>query len=246
MSEPTAPVYRRIASALEADIAAGKLNVGDKLPSERVMAEELGISRMTARQALQHLTARGILVTRTGHGTFVGRPVIQQKLSTLSGFTEEIEQQGRHASSVVMEFGAHKADDLCSVALNLPLGGDVYRLVRVRLVDGEPVAMETTEIRANVAPGLLDVADFASESLYAILREHYHVLPASAEQTLQAALSSPAVSRTLQLGEHAPVLELTRRTCDANGNPFEYVRSVYRGDSFVMKANLTLGANATQ
>lgn len=246
MSDSTGPVYRRIASALEADISSGKLSAGDKLPSERVMAEQLGISRMTARQALKHLTDRGILVTRTGHGTFVGRPMIQQKLSTLTGFTEEIEQQGRRASSVVVESGAHRADELCASALNLPLGGDVYRLVRVRLVDGEPVAMETTEIRADVAPGLFDIADFGQESLYAILRKHYRIVPASAEQTLQAGLSSPAVSRTLQLGENAPVLELTRRTCDVNGNPFEYVRSVYRGDSFVMKANLTLGANATQ
>ena len=151
-----------------------------------------------------------------------------------------------HLASVVVEFGKHRADDLCSTALNLPVGGEVYRLVRVRLVDGEPVAMETTEIRADVAPGLLDVADFGEASLYDILRKNYRVVPASAEQTLQAALSSPAVSRTLELSENAPVLELTRRTSDANGNPFEFVRSVYRGDSFVMKANLTLGADATQ
>lgn len=241
MGETEQPIYRQIASSLEADIASGKLKEGDKLPSERVMAETLGISRMTARQALRHLTDRGILVTRTGHGTFVGQPLIQQKLSTLTGFTEEMERQGRKSSSIVVESDLRPADRPCAAALNLPVGGQVLRLVRIRLVDGKPVAIETTEIRADIAPGLLDVADFAHELLYRILRNNFGVNPATAEQTLEASLASPAVGRTLEIAEGAAVLKLTRLTFDAKGNPFEYVRSIYRGDSFVMKVDLTLG-----
>lgn len=246
MTVVTGPIYRRIASSLEADIAAGRLKEGDKLPSERAMAESLGISRMTARQALRHLAARGILVARTGQGTFVGERVIQQKLSTLTGFTEEMERQGREASSIVVAAGPGEADKPCADALSLPVSGAIHRLVRVRLADQKPVAMETTEVRADIAPGLLDIADFARQSLYDILRDRYRIEPTSAEQSLKASSVPAEVGRTLELTDNAAVLELTRRTFDGNGNPFEYVRSVYRGDAFVMKVDLNLGAEVTQ
>ncbi len=243
MSETSQPIYRQIASSLEADIASGKLREGDKLPSERAMAEALGISRMTARQALHHLTTKGILVTRTGQGTFVGqKPAIQQKLSTLTGFTEEMGLQGRRSSSVVVESSIAQADTSCAAALNMTMGSKILRLVRVRLADDMPVAIETTELPAHIAPGLLDMADFAHESLYTILRSHFGINPTSAEQTLEAALAAPGIGRTLGIAENDPVLRLTRLTLDSRGNPFEYVRSVYRGDSFVMKVDLTLGA----
>lgn len=246
MIEAETPIYRQIASRLESEIAEGKLKAGDKLPSERTMAAHLGISRMTARQALRYLTAKGMLETRTGQGTYVGQPVIEQKLSALTGFTEEMAQQGRQSSSIVVRSEVGKADKVCASALNLPANGEIYRLVRIRLVDGIPVAIETTDIRADMAPGLLDMADFAQESLYGILTRNYRVLPASAEQTLAASTADASTARSLNLAEDAPVLKLTRLTFDSTGCPFEFVRSVYRGDSFVMKMDLTIGRTTTQ
>jgi DNA-binding GntR family transcriptional regulator len=244
--EADTPIYRRIASRLESEIVEGKLKVGDKLPSERAMAEQLGISRMTARQALRHLTAKGMLETRTGQGTYVGQPVIEQKLSTLTGFTEEMDKQGRQSSSIVVQSESRIADKVCVAALKLPANGKIYRLVRIRLVDGIPVAIETTDIRADRAPGLLNMADFAQESLYGILTENYNVLPAMAEQSLAASTADASTARSLNLDENAPVLKLTRLTFDSDGNPFEFVRSVYRGDSFIMKVDLTIGMTAIQ
>lgn len=246
VTDTEAPIYRRIASWLEADITAGRLKAGDKLPSERTMALEFGVSRMTARQALRHLTVKGLLETRTGKGTFVGRPVIEQKLSTLTGFTEDMAKRGRRASSIVVQSEAREADAICAGALDLPSSGDIYRLVRIRLADGNPVALETTDIRADRAPGLLDMADFERESLYGILTRNYRVLPASAEQTLTAAAADGATARALNLAEGDPVLRLTRLTFDSSGSPFEFVRSVYRGDAFVMKVDLTIGRTPTQ
>ena len=69
------PVYRRIADRIESDILDGVLKVGQKIASERVLAEKFGVSRMTARHALRHLADRGYLETRTGQGTFVGSPL---------------------------------------------------------------------------------------------------------------------------------------------------------------------------
>lgn len=237
--------YRQIASALEADIRSGRLSVGDQIPSERTMAEQMGISRMTARKALQELASRGMLETRVGHGTFVGTPAIQQELTALSGFTQDMERHGRTTSSIVVdaEHGAPSAE--AAQALALSGSKSVYRLTRLRLADGTPVAFECTEIDADRAPDLFSKADFATASLYASLRHHYGIIPATAEQTLEAALADPATALRLKIDPGAPVLRQTRLTRDAEDRPFEFVRSTYRGDAFVMKLKLTVAAEAS-
>jgi GntR family transcriptional regulator len=234
------PLYRRIASRIEADIAAGRLKTGDRIPAERVLADELGVSRMTARQALKQLSDKGLIEARTGQGTFVGQRRIEQKLETLTGFTEEMAQQGRLVSSLVLASETRPPDATAAAALRVGSGAQVHRLMRVRFADGDPVALETTEVLAAAAPGLLDAADFSRESLYAILRDSFGVIPTEAEQTLAADVADLQTSRTLRVEPGAPVLRLTRLTRDQHGRAFEFVRSVYRGDFFVMKVNLAL------
>ncbi|MBN9221981.1 MAG: GntR family transcriptional regulator [Mesorhizobium sp.] len=237
------PLYLRLANDFAAQIAAGSLQAGERLPSERQIAAELGASRMTARQALKLLEQRGLVETRAGRGAFVTQVRIEQHLSALSGFTEDMRRDGRSASSVVLDAGAGIADRETAAALGLAEGDAVHRLVRVRLADSEPVGIERTEIPLELAPGLLDRADFRTESLYRVLRDTYGIYPTMAEQTLRAAHPDAASAAALGITRESPVLVLTRRTLDAARLPLEYVRSIYRGDCFVMRANLTLGGD---
>lgn len=239
-------LYRQIAAALEADIRAGRRKVGEQIPSERTMATEMGISRMTARKALQQLADRGLLETRVGHGTFVGAPTIHQELSALTGFTEEMERQGRRTSSIIVEAVKARPSREAAQALNMPQRGLVHRLTRLRLADGTPVALERTEIDGKRTAGLFAKANFARQSLYACLGDHFGIVPATAEQTIEAGLADEATALQLQLDVGAPVLRQTRLTFDADGRPFEYVRSTYRGDTFVMRAKLALSAGAAR
>ena len=234
------PKYRRIADNLAAEISAGRFKAGDQIPSERDIAESFGTSRMTVRQALRHLADRDIIETRVGQGTFVGNGAIQQQLSTLTGFTEEMERQGRAAESIVVEAARRSAEPETSQALGIPAGADVWRISRIRLADGEPVALETTEVNADLAPDLLERADFSRASLYATLREHYDLHPATADQTLAAEPAEPSIALPLRLTVGSPVLRLNRITRDSNGRPFEHVKSFYRGDVFVMRTQLNL------
>jgi GntR family transcriptional regulator len=236
------PLYLRIAGDLESEIASGLLRAGEKVSSERVLSERFGVSRMTARQALRHLGSKGLVETRTGQGTFVGSRQIEQRLETLSGFTEEMARQGRHASSVLVASGTVAADDECARALSIPASGKVHRLTRIRFVDGDPVALETTAVLAGRTPGLLDLSDFQTSSLYDTLKTRYAIVPTRAEQTLMAGVADATIARTLRMPHGAAVLSLTRLTRDQDGNAFEYVKSSYRGDFFVMKVNLSLGA----
>tara|TARA_R110002020_G_scaffold233050_15_gene444779 strand:- start:3671 stop:4417 length:747 start_codon:yes stop_codon:yes gene_type:complete len=243
-TETDLPRYLAIARDIEADIRAGRLTVGTRLPSERDMARDRKISRMTARQALQHLTKRGLLEAQVGRGTFVRSGAIQQELTTLTGFSEEMGRQGRDSSSIVIEAATRAADPASARALGLPHGALVHRLTRVRLVDSAPVAIEISEIDAGPTPGFFDGAEFGRQSTYARLREIYGIVPTTAEQTLEAAAAESETAHRLNLPEGAPILRLTRLTRDAEDRAFEFVRSLYRGDAFNMKVLLTLGSNA--
>jgi len=96
----------------------------------------------------------------------------------------------------------------------------------------------------ELAPGLLDRADFGADSLYRVLRDDYRLRPSEAEQKLWSAHPDAASATALGISPQCPVLILTRRTLDATRRPLEYVRAVYRGDCFVMRVNLTLGKDA--
>jgi GntR family transcriptional regulator len=234
------PLYLRIARWLEAQIGSGELKTGDRLPSERRMADELGASRMTARQALKFLERRGLVETRIGLGAFVAQPRIEKQLRTLAGFTEEMRRAGRQVSSIVLDAGAGAADQETAIALRIPERTPVHRLVRVRLVDSEPVAVERTEIPVAVAPGLLEKSDFGLDSLYRVLRGEFGLTPTEAEESVFADTADAATAVALGIAEGVPVLRFTRLTFDRDGRPFEYVRSAYRGDCFTMRVRLTL------
>ncbi|MGF1626180.1 MAG: GntR family transcriptional regulator [Alphaproteobacteria bacterium] len=238
-ADPT-PIYLRIAQDIEGRIQSGALGVGERVPSERTLAGELGTSRMTARQALQHLVGKGLLETRSGLGTFVGARRLETQLSTLVGFSEEMARSGHVASSLILFAETVLADEDCAAALGLGPRARVHRLVRVRLADALPVAVETTEVPATLAPGLLERADFSRESLYAVLRRDYGRIPAEAEQTMTAGHPDAMAARALGIPADAPVLKLTRCTFDAQRTPIEFVRSTYRGDSFQLRAHLTI------
>jgi len=238
-AEPDAPIYRRISDRLAERIRSGEWSPGRQFPSERELAEKFGASRMTVRQALRVLAEQGLIETRTGRGSFVGRKRIEEPLSTLHGFTEQMRKNGLRTSSIVLCAGPARADAAAGSALGLGEGAAVHRLVRVRLVEGEPVALETTEIPTAVLPDLFDLADFSRQSLYATLRGQ-GVTPVEAEQTLAAGLPDRATALALKIGAGTPVLNLTRRTFDGARRPIEFVRSAYRGDTFVMTVHLRL------
>jgi len=235
-----APLYLRIAQRLETQIGAGVLKVGDRLPSERRIAEELGASRMTARHALKLLERRGLVETRVGLGAFVSEPRIEKQLRTLTGFTEEMRRTGRQVSSIILDAGTGTADQETAAALGIAENAPVHRLVRVRLVDAAPVAVERTAIPVAVAPGLLEKTDFTTDSLYRVLREKYGLIPTEAEESVLADTPDMATAAALGIAPTAPVLRFTRLTFDRDGRPFEYVRSAYRGDCFTMRVRLEL------
>lgn len=241
MSSPV-PQYRRIAEALTLAIRSGALEVGGRVPSERELSAEFGVSRMTARGALKTLVEQGLVASVEARGYFVAQSRIDQRLQTLTSFTEDMRRSGRRPSSVVLSARALPAAGEMAARLGVAEGATINHLLRLRLADGVPVALEAAHVAESLAPGLIGAADFAAESLYATLKRRYGILPVEAEQSFQASAATESDAAILHVEAGAPVLRLTRLSLSGEGRPIEFVQSVYRGDRFTMRVRLAPGS----
>lgn len=225
--------FRTLVDDLRREIE--ELPVGSSVPSERALAEESGVSRMTARRALDELTREGRLLREVGRGSFVARPAVNLPLH-LTGFTEDMASRGITASSRVLRIAEEPADARTAESLGLTEGSPVVRLDRVRLADERPMAIERTTLDASVVPGLAD-ADFAGRSLYRELEHRYGVLFDAGEQTIRAAIVHPEDAAELGVDEGSAVLEFVR-VSGRGGRSLERTVSTYPGDRFELSAQI--------
>ncbi|ONK11430.1 GntR family transcriptional regulator [Streptomyces sp. MP131-18] len=209
---------------------------GTPVPPERSLASEFDTSRTTVRQALQELVVEGRLERIQGKGTFVAKPKVSQALQ-LTSYTEDMRAQGLEPTSQLLEIGYITADERLSRLLDLPEGGRVLRIERLRLASGEPMAIETTHLSQERFPALRRSL-VRYTSLYTALAEVYDVHLAHAEETIETSLANPREAGLLGTDVGLPMLMLSRHSRDSGGEPVEWVRSVYRGDRYKFVANL--------
>jgi GntR family transcriptional regulator len=231
------PLHQQLKSAIEERILSGEWRPGAQVPSERELCEQYQISRITVRQALAALVMEGRLIRAQGRGTFVASPRIEQQLTQLTGFTQDMRARGKRPSTQVLEAGSLPALPAVARALQIKIGESVIMLKRLRLADGEPVAIETAYLLESRCQGLLRER-LATRSLYEILAKKYNLQPARALQQMEAIACPVAEAKLLGTRRGAPVLHIHRTTYDRDGRPFELVESVYRGDRYTFHAEL--------
>ena len=210
---------------------------GEALPSERALSVRFGASRPTVRAAIDDLARAGLLVRRHGQGTFTSPRAITQEVP--AGGTPVPPADG-HWASEVLTYGIEPAGARIGARLRVSPGDEVVRVLRRRVVDGVPMALEEIRLPLAVAPGLT-ADDFTADSLYRRLRDEHGVTPADAVQTTEATVTDPAESRLLDVPLHTPALQFERVTRDTGGRTVEFTRSVYRGDRYRITSHLTLG-----
>ncbi|GAA3363547.1 MULTISPECIES: GntR family transcriptional regulator [Saccharopolyspora] len=209
---------------------------GSPIPTERALAAEFDVSRTTVRQALAELTVEGRLLRVQGKGTFAAKPKVAQRLQ-LSSYTEDMRAQGRQPASRLLEVVEEPADQELATLLGTRPGSAALRLRRLRLADGEPMAIETTHLPLSRFRGLTGRLE-SGGSLYRVLREHFGVELGHADETIETALASPEEAETLGADVGLPMLLLSRHSFDSAGEPVEWVRSIYRGDRYKFVARL--------
>ena len=232
------PLYIKLQQALAGAIRTGRLKSGDALPPERDLAEYASISRVTVRKAVDELVRQGMLVRRHGSGTFVAKPVekVEQPLSRLTSFTEDMARRGRTSRAQWLERGLFTPSPDEMMMLGLPAGGLVARVSRLRIADENPLAIE----RASISAEFLPDPETVGISLYAAL-EARGVRPVRAIQRISARTIKDQEADLLDVASGSAGLTIERISYLASGKVVELTRSLYRGDAYDFVAELTLG-----
>jgi GntR family transcriptional regulator len=210
------PRYYEIEQALRTRIAA--LEPHAALPSDSQLCAEFGVSRMTARGAVQRLVQEGLVYRVPGRGTFVAEAGTHRSAAHILSFSDEMRRRGRVPSSRIVENRTRTASD----EERERLGADeVVVLRRVRVADDEPIALETAIFAAARVGGLLG-GDLERESLFEMLARA-GVVPTAG----RAAISAEAATVDVRRGE--PLLVERRLIRDQVGDPLEWTESRYVG-----------------
>jgi len=220
--------YVRVRDYLRS-LVTHELAVGEAIPSERLLCERFGVSRMTVRQAVDALVVEGLLQREQGRGTFVAPTKLDLEVR-LASFGEEMRRRGMVPSSTVLAAEEVPAAPDVADALELLPGEQVFYLHRVRYADGEPMAIEQAWLPCRLTPHLFE--DGAPESIYGALRRR-GLEPDWGEDTVGATEVDTADADLLGLGVGKAVLRLTRRTF-AGEVACVYSRSSYRADRYVL------------
>ncbi len=203
---------------------------GDRLPSEQDLAAWLGVSRMTLRQALAELAQRGLVTTTVGRkgGTFVAEPKLEQDLTVLAGFSEQLRRHGMVAGARVLAAVPGPATRSAAAALGIAQGDEVYEVSRVRLAEGKPIALERSFFPAALFPGLLDGR--LDGALYELLEARYGQRPHRAREILEPVAARIREAEALGVAEGAPLMLVERTAYAQSGVALEFARDLFRGD----------------
>lgn len=242
-AEPAAAGKRDlIRGALEEQIRASAPGV--MIPSERALAQQFSVARMTVRAAIDSLQAAGLIRRVPGRGAFVQHPMLAQP-EVLRSFTQDMVLRGMVPGSREFHAAVEPASAYVAEKLGLSEGDEVYTIERVRTADDEPMAVERTNLSAERFPGLLDHMR-ASDSLYELLGAQYGVQVDSAEQAFTIAALDVDDARRLQTTVRTPAFALTQTSRDIAGRVVEFGRSLYRGDRYVVRMQVSKDRNAAR
>lgn len=224
------PTHQRIEQWLMRLISDRELMVGDRLPPESQLATSLGVSRMTLRQALASLEAKGVLTRKQGRsgGTFISEPRIECDLSGLAGFTEQMRRAHVRAGARLVSATTMPSPRAVARALDLSTSDDVHEVIRVRSANREPLALERSYFPAEEFPGLLDHR--MSGSLYRLMREVYDRAPHTSTEALEPVIARQDEAELLRIETGSPLMLIERTAYTAAGLPVEHAFDLFRSD----------------
>lgn len=227
--EVMVPAYIRIHDVLKKKIDDGFWEIGQRLPSERDLADDYEVSRMTLRQAITLLVEEGILERRVGSGTYVASHRVQEKMRGTTSFTEIVHSQGKTPSSQLISYQRKPANETEIQQLQLKATDTVVRMERVRFADNVPLVFEVASIPEKLIQSF-NQEDITEHFFQTLMDNGYEI--GKSQQTIYAKNASECVANYLKVPKNHAVLTLTQVSYFTDGRPFEYVHSQYVGDRF--------------
>jgi GntR family transcriptional regulator len=213
------------------------LGVGDAIPSERQLGIDLGVSRLTVRAALDEHVREGYLVRRRGAGTYVAEPKVAKGIN-INSFSDDMRERGMQPASRTLDLSVIPAGARLGRILHVSPAEPVVAVKRLRLADGEPMAIELLHVRQALVPGMT-ASDLEQNSFYDLLASRYDLSIIGGSQTIEPTVTNEEESAALGVPLHSPAFLFERTSRDDSGRIVEFVQSVYRGDRYRIVTELS-------
>ncbi len=230
----SSPLHQQLSDALRSAITDGTLKPGDRVENEVELASRLGLSRPTVRRAMEDLVRSGLVTRRRGSGTVVSPTQVHRQVR-LSSLFDDLATEGHAPTTKVLEFSISPGSAEVLDMLQLPDGSDVLTIRRLRLVAGEPLALMTNQLPADLAP---DYRSLVDSGLYASLRR-LGVTIAGATQRIGACPATAAWAELLDERPGSPLLTLDRLAHDSSGRIVEHGAHLYRASRYTFDMAIT-------
>ncbi len=234
------PLWFQIADRLRSAIERGDFGPGDALPSETRLNERFGVSRTTARASLDRLEQEGLISRRSGKGSIVLSPRVEQPLNLLASFSEDMNRRGLKPSYATQSADYVRVTTVVAEALGVERSARVFRISRLLKADGLPIGVSESWISPAVLNSHMppSARDLDVGSLYTWLERNYGARIVGGHEIIEAARATRNLAESLGVREGAPLLVARRRSHGADGGPIEYAIMHYRADRYRFRVDL--------
>ena len=217
--------YEMIAGKIRQRIREDIYPVDSLIPDQVSLAKEFNVSRMTVKKAMDILELEGLILRKRGAGTFVKKTALSEGLTAsimeYEGLTKQLTNQ--EVKSQVISFKLDFPNELVQEKLMLDKHDPIYKIIRLRIVDGAPYILEHTIMNANLIPGINE--EILHQSIYDYIHQELNLQFGGAHRIIQADKASEYDQKYLKCEEHDPILEIEQVVYLEDGTPFEYSRS---------------------
>lgn len=231
------PLYHQLKDIFLRKISEKEWNPGHKIPTENELIAQYKVSRTTVREAINELVHDGLLEKKQGRGTIVCHVKMEEKLGKLTGFAEEMEEKGLHPSAKLISAKKMKTSVNVQKKLGLTSDENILAIRRIRLADGEPIAIENSYWPEEIGDMLLK-NDLESAAFYQII-ENQGIPLKEADEFISATAATKEEADWLGVPEDSPLLQMERIVYSVSGIPVEFTRTKYRSERYTYRVHLS-------
>lgn len=225
------PLHQQIYETLRSKIQRGVWKVGDIFTTEVDLMAEFQVSRATIRQVMDRLVSEGLIYRQQGKGTFIAEPTLEQGLTRIISFTEDMRRRGLIPETRVLSKAILPSNEDVAKALRIETGSDVAYLKRLRLANNEPMCIEESFLDYKLCPNIFNY-DFSTQPLREILETKYSIRITRALQKIHAVVAPHETAKLLMNISPAALMFIERTSFDQMDIPVEFLRLYFRGDRY--------------
>jgi GntR family transcriptional regulator len=231
------PYYQQLYEILRGKIARKAWKPGDMIPPESELIETYQVSRSTVRQVLDMLVNEGLVYRERGRGSFIAHPTVEQTMTRIVSFTEDMRQRGFEPGTQVLSARLVPASKDIAERLQVPIGEPLAYVERLRLADGEPMSIEESHLVNRYCPDILQ-HDYARQPLREILEQDYNIRLVNAKQVIRAISTPTNLAEFLEVRPRSPLLFIERVSYSQHNLPIEFLCIYYRADRYSLFVEL--------